>query len=32
MSDKEKIKYLEAENAYLREIVKERENILKKKK
>lgn len=32
MSDKEKIKYLETENAYLREIVKERENILKKKK
>lgn len=32
MSDKEKIKYLEAENAYLKEIVKERENILKKKK
>lgn len=32
MSDREKIKYLEAENAYLREIVKERENILKKKK
>lgn len=32
MSDKEKIKYLEAENVYLREIVKERENILKKKK
>lgn len=32
MSDKEKIKYLEAENAYLREIVKKRENILKKKK
>lgn len=32
MSDKEKIRYLEAENAYLREIVKERENILKKKK
>ena len=32
MTDKEKIKYLEAENAYLREIVKERENILKKKK
>lgn len=32
MSDKDKIKYLEAENAYLREIVKERENILKKKK
>ena len=32
LSDKEKIKYLEAENAYLREIVKERENILKKKK
>lgn len=31
MSDKEKIKYLEAENAYLREIVKERENILKKR-
>lgn len=32
MTAKEKIKYLEAENAYLREIVKERENILKKKK
>lgn len=32
MSDKDKIRYLEAENAYLREIVKERENILKKKK
>ena len=32
MSDKDKIKYLEAENACLREIVKERENILKKKK
>lgn len=32
LSDKEKIKYLEAENAYLREIVKERENILKKKR
>ena len=32
MSDKDKIKYLEAENAYLREIVRERENILKKKK
>lgn len=31
MSDKDRIKYLEAENAYLREIVKERENILKKK-
>lgn len=30
MSNKEKIKYLEAKNAYLREIVKERENILKK--
>ena len=32
MSDKDKIRYLEAENAYLREIVRERENILKKKK
>lgn len=32
MSIEEKIKYLEAENAYLKEIVKERENILKKKK
>lgn len=32
MSDKDKIRYLEAENAYLREIVKERKNILKKKK
>lgn len=32
MSDKDRIKFLEAENAYLREIVKERENILKKKK
>lgn len=32
MSDKDKIKYLEAENAYLRELVKEQENILKKKK
>lgn len=31
MSDKDKIRYLEAENAYLSEIVKERENILKKK-
>lgn len=32
MSDKDRIKYLEAENTYLREILKERENILKKKK
>ena len=32
MTDKERIKYLETENAYLKEIVKERENILKKKK
>lgn len=32
MTDKERIQYLEAENAYLKEIVKERENILKKKK
>ena len=32
MTDKERIKYLEAENAYLKEIVKERENVLKKKK
>ena len=32
MTDKERIKYLEIENAYLKEILKERENILKKKK
>lgn len=32
LSIEEKLRYLEVENAYLREIVKERENILKKKK
>ena len=32
LTDAEKIKKLEAENAYLREVLKERENVLKKKK
>ena len=32
LTDKEKIEYLESENAYLRKLVEEQENILKKKK